>query len=61
MSSMNQAKPLILMDIKELDANEFLLNTPEATYDLRFGLAGAKDHDPKFTRNRAEFMFEKYA
>ncbi len=47
MSSMNQAKPLILMDIKELDANEFLLNTPEATYDLRFGLAGAKDHDPK--------------
>ena len=47
MSSLNQAKPLILMDIKELDANEYLLNTPEATFDLRFGLAGAKEHDPQ--------------
>ena len=47
MSSLNTAKPLILMDIKELDADEFLLNTPEATYDLRFGLAGAKEHDPQ--------------
>ena len=47
MSSLNTAKPLLLMDVKELDANEFLLNTPEATYDLRFGLAGAKEHDPQ--------------
>ena len=46
MSSLNQAKPLVLMDINQLDVNPFLLNTPEATYDLRKGLAGAQEHDP---------------
>ena len=37
MSSLNQAKPLVLMDINQLDVNPYLLNTPEATYDLRRG------------------------
>ena len=45
MSSLNQAKPLVLMDINQLDMNPYLLNTPEATYDLRKGLAGAQEHD----------------
>ena len=31
MSSLNQAKPLVLMDINQLDVNPYLLNTPEAT------------------------------
>ena len=46
MSSLNQAKPLVLMDINQLDVNPYLLNTPEATYDLRRGLDGAQEHDP---------------
>ena len=46
MSSLNQAKPLVLMDINQLDVNPYLLNTPEATYDLRQGLDGAQEHDP---------------
>ena len=46
MSSLNQAKPLVLMDINQLDVNPYLLNTPEATYDLRLGLAGVQEHDP---------------
>ena len=47
MSSLNQAKPLVLMDINQLDTNPYLLNTPEATYDLRHGLEGAQTHDPQ--------------
>ncbi len=46
-SSLNQAKPLVLMDINQLDADPFLLNTPLATYDLRLGLDGAREHDPQ--------------
>lgn len=44
MSSLNQAKPLLLLDINQLDADPYLLNTPEATYDLRKGLDGAREH-----------------
>ena len=44
-SSLNQAKPLVLMDINQLDVNPFLLNTPNATYDLRKGLDGAQEHN----------------
>ena len=29
---------------RDLDADCFALNTPEATYDLRKGLAGAREH-----------------
>ena len=36
----------MLMDINQLDVNPYLLNTPEATYDLRRGLDGAQEHDP---------------
>ena len=32
---------------RDLDADCFALNTPEATYDLRKGMAGAREHSPE--------------
>ena len=32
---------------QDLDANPFLLCTPNATYDLRLGMAGAREHSPE--------------
>ena len=46
-SAMQAAKPMLEVDIKDLDANEFLLNTPGVTYDLKNGLKGKKEPDPK--------------
>ena len=31
----------------ELDSNEFDLNTPAGTYDLRLGLQGLRTHNPE--------------
>ncbi len=47
LSALAAAKPMVQRNITDLDRDEFLLNTPDATYDLRYGLAGAKEHDPK--------------
>ena len=46
LSSLEQAKPQLLVDISQLDEDPFLLNTPDATYDLRKGIAGKQDHNP---------------
>jgi putative DNA primase/helicase len=46
-SAGNAAKPMINVDVNELDKNEFLINTPYATYDLRKGLEGEQPHDPE--------------
>lgn len=40
-------KPMVKISIDQLDQEPFLLNTPEATYDLRKGLDGAKAHNPQ--------------
>lgn len=45
-STYNTAKPMTVIDVSTLDANENLLNTPTGTYDLRKGLDGEKEHDP---------------
>lgn len=45
-SALQTAKPMICADVTDLDKNAYLLNTPEATYDLVKGMAGAKEHDP---------------
>ena len=37
---------MVEIDQRQLDADEFLLNTPSATYDLRIGPASAHDHTP---------------
>lgn len=44
LSALQALKPMILLPIQSLDADEFLLNTPSATYDLRQGMAGGREH-----------------
>ena len=41
------AKPMLAIDVNELDKDPFLINTPKATYDMSKGLAGEQPHDPK--------------
>ena len=43
-SALQAAKPMLLHNIQEFDTQEFLLNTPSATYDLRLGMNGAHEH-----------------
>lgn len=44
LSALQAAKPMLLKDIREFDTQEFLLNTPKGTYDLRKGLDGLQSH-----------------
>ena len=43
-SALQAAKPMLLRDIREFDTQEFLLNTPVGTCDLRKGLDGLESH-----------------
>lgn len=43
-AALDTSKPFVHIDLKKLDSNEFLLNTPSATYDLREGIAGRREH-----------------
>ncbi len=43
-SALQAAKPMLLMDIRDFDSQEFLLNTPSGTYDLRRGMDGRMEH-----------------
>ena len=45
-SALSAVKPMISVKPDELDSNEFNLNTPAGTYDLRVGLQGLREHDP---------------
>ncbi len=42
-SALEAAKPFLAIDVSQLDSNEFLLNTPGITYDLRKGMNGAQE------------------
>lgn len=46
-SALQAAKPMLLRHIRDFDTQEFLLNTPSATYDLRLGMCGGHDHSPE--------------
>lgn len=46
-SALQAAKPMISISVSVLDKDEFLLNTPGATYHLRDGLAGVHEPDAK--------------
>ena len=46
-ATLKEVRPMIEIDVKQLNADAFLLNTPNATYDLRKGMAGAREHDPE--------------
>lgn len=45
-NTLKEARPMLAITPKELDADCYLLCTPEATYDLRQGLAGRMEHRP---------------
>lgn len=45
-NTQNAAKPMLAIDVSELDYDPELLNTPGGTYDLTKGLNGAHAHDP---------------
>ena len=45
-NAMNAAKPMLAIDVSELDYDAELLNTPAGTYDLSKGLDGCSPHDP---------------
>ena len=45
-NTLKEARPMLAITPKELDADCYLLCTPEATYDLRQGMAGRMEHRP---------------
>ena len=45
-AALKEVHPMVEIDQKRLDADEFLLNTPSATYDLRLGPTLAHEHTP---------------
>lgn len=46
-AALDTCRPLVQIDVHDFDRNEFLLNTPSATYDLRKGIAGRREHRPR--------------
>ena len=49
-SALQAAKPMLLRNIKDFDSQEFLLNTPAATYDLRTGESRTHSADDLITK-----------
>ena len=45
-STLKEARPVLEITPSMLDKDAFLLCTPDATYDLHKGIAGARPHDP---------------
>ena len=45
-NTLSAAKPMVAIDINDLDQNEFLLNTPDSTINLKEGLSGVQEHSP---------------
>lgn len=46
-NTQNAAKPMLAIDVNELDKNPFLINTPAGTVDMKHGMAGVREHDPE--------------
>ena len=46
-SALNVSRPAIQKSVQDFDAQEFLLNTPAGTYDLRKGVDGLQPHRPE--------------
>ena len=44
-AALKEARPMVEIDQRDLDADEFLLNTPSATYDLRLGITAVHEHE----------------
>lgn len=46
-STLKESHPMLEISPRDLDSDCFALCTPEATYDLRNGMAGAREHSPE--------------
>lgn len=46
-NTQNAAKPMLAIDVNELDKNPFLINTPAGTVDMENGLDGLRAHNPE--------------
>lgn len=46
-STLRESHPILEISPRDLDADPFALCTPEATFDLRKGMAGAREHSPE--------------
>lgn len=46
-NTQNAAKPMLAIDVGELDKNPFLLNTPAGTIDMNGGIASLRKHNPE--------------
>lgn len=46
-ATLKEARPMLEVEQRNLDADEFLLNTPTLTYDLRQGLKFPQEHRPE--------------
>jgi P4 family phage/plasmid primase-like protien len=46
-ATLKESRPMLEISPRDLDADCFLLCTPNATYDLQKGMAGAKEHSPE--------------
>jgi hypothetical protein len=46
-ATLKESHPMLEISPRDLDADCFLLCTPAATYDLRKGIAGAREHSPE--------------
>lgn len=46
-STLKESRPMLEISPRDLDADCFAMCTPEATYDLRKGMAGAREHLPE--------------
>ena len=46
-ATLKEARPMLEISPEALDADCFALNTPAATYDLRKGMDGAREHSPE--------------
>lgn len=44
-ATLKEARPMLEVEQRTLDADEFMLNTPTLTYDLRQGLQNPMEHD----------------
>lgn len=46
-ATLKEARPMLEVEQRNLDADEFMLNTPTLTYDLRQGIKFPMDHRPE--------------
>lgn len=55
-ATLKEARPMLEVEQRVLDADEFLLNTPSATYDLRKGVAGKLEHNANHFITKQTFI-----